>query len=212
MRRFLILLVLLSLTTPTVHAQDPPPDMAAQMEEANRKFDEWIEATNQFIGDVTFDEKSIQSLMEHWDEMEAIGKAKKEEEEDVPANYAEILSDPAYQAFAASNGLAAEPWLKKSMRIISMIMREQMSSGFDQAEAQIPQQQAMIDQQCAQVGEELCKQMKDGISASIAMIERQRTAFNTLPEPTTEEQALLDQYTEELMGKMMAESHPEPTG
>jgi hypothetical protein len=204
MRRALPLLLLLaaiaSLPAPVDGQQ--PADTVTLVEEANRKLDEWIDTTRVFVGDVRVEEADLESFLEHYEEFSTLGEEMDEEEDEGFVDYDEVLADPAYRSWAAANGLAAEPWLKRSMRIIALTMRDQMQAGFAQAEAQLPEQRRMINEQCAQVGAEMCRQMKAGLEMSMAMFEHQKARIGDLPQPAASEQALLERYAGELTALM----------
>jgi hypothetical protein len=195
-----ILLLTAAVLASGVAVAQQTADMTALVDEANRKLDEWVAKTNDFVGDVRFDAGDIESLIEHYEEFSSLGEEMTDDEEFL--DYDEVLADPRYQAFARANGLAAEPWLKKSMRIIALTMRDQMEAGLAQAEAQMPEQRRMIEEQCTQVGPEMCAQMKASIDMSVKMFEHQKNRLADLPEGTAEEQALLERYAEEMAALM----------
>ncbi|MDH3254665.1 MAG: hypothetical protein OEM62_06720 [Acidobacteriota bacterium] len=195
-----ILLLVAPLLFSSVTGAQEAADTTAMVEEANRKLDEWIDNTNDFVGDVRIDAGDIESFIEHYAEFSELGDEMDDDEEFV--DYDEVLADPRYRSFAAGHGLVAEPWLKKSMRIIALSMRGQMQAGLAQAEAQMPEQRRMIDEQCAQMGPEMCTQMKASIEMSMAMFEHQKNRLGDLPEATASEQALLERYAEEMASLM----------
>jgi len=201
MRRALTTFALLAFAAATLPAQGPE-DMAAAYEEANRVFNEWLTATKAFVGDVTFAEEDMQSLIEHW---RALSELDIGGDQQGPTDYGEILNDPRYQSFAAENGLPAEPWLKKTSRIMVMNVGERMRAQLALADGQIPQQGQMVEQQCAQpeASEETCSQMRQQLEFGVEMLGRQREAWNSLPEPTEGEAALLQQYEAQLTELMM---------
>lgn len=206
MKRPLPLLFLLTAIASLPAAVDgqQPVDTAALVEEANRKLDDWVDKTRAFVGDVRVGDADMQSFLEHYEEFTTLGEGMDEEEDEDFVDYDEVLADPQYRSWAAAHGLAAEPWLKRSMRIVALTMRDQMQAGFAQAEAQLPQQQRMIDEQCAQVGAEICRQMREGLEMSKAMFEHQKARIGDLPRPTASEQALLERYAGELAALMAA--------
>lgn len=197
MRRSIpFLLLVASLALPVAAGAQQPADMTTMVEEANRKLDEWIEKTRAFVGEERIDAGDLESFLEHYEGFSRLGEEMSEDEEFV--DYDAVLADSQYRTWAAANGLAAEPWLKKSMRIIALTMRDQMRAGLAQAEAQMPEQRRMIEEQCAQAGAEMCEQMKASLDASMAMFEHQKKRFGDFPQPTAAEQALLERYADEL--------------
>ncbi len=205
MHRTLVIFISAVLAAGGALAQAPGADMAAAEEEANRKFEEWLEATRAFIGDVTFDEGDVRSLIELWPEFSELGEEFEEdsEEHDELMDYREILRDARFRSWAAANGLSGEPWLKKTMRVITMVTRGQMETIFAQAEAQMPKQLEEIEGQRSQMGEEMYQQIKRSIEASVQMFKKQRAAWADMPRPVAGEQALLDKYHDDLVGLMM---------
>lgn len=195
-----ILPLVVVLLLPSVAGAQEPPDMDAIVEEANRKLDEWIDHTRAFVGDVRIDASDMESFLDHYDGFSSLGEQMSEDEEFV--DYDQVLADPAYRAWAAANGLAPEPWLKRSMRIIALAMREQMQAGFAQAEAQMPEQRRMIEEQCAQADADMCQQMMASLDASMAMFEHQKKRFGDLPQPTDAERAVLERYADDVSALM----------
>lgn len=206
-RTILTLLLLASAVVPGAAGAQAPGDMTAEVEEANQRLDQWIENTRAFVGDVRIDAADIESFIEHYESFSSLGDEVGQDEEFI--DYEEVLAEPRYQAWAAANGLAAEPWLKKSMRIIALTMREQMQAGIAQAEVQMPEQRRMIDQQCAQVGAEMCQQMRTSLEAAMAMFEHSKKRIDDLPEETAGEHELLARYRDEMAALMAADDEDE---
>lgn len=204
MRRPLPLLLMLAtiVSLPAAVDGQQPADTATVVEEANRELDEWIDKTRAFVGNVRVEAADMESFLEHWEEFSTLGEDMDEEEDSGFVDYDEVLADPAYRSWAAANGLAAEPWLKGSMRIVALTMRDQMQARLAQAEAQLPEQRRLIDEQCVQVGAEICRQMKEGLEASMAMFEHQKARSSDLPQPTASERAILERYAGEITALM----------
>jgi len=199
MKRPIPMLLLIVLLPAAVGAQQSA-DTTAMVEEANRKLDEWIDSTRAFVGDVRIDASDMESFLEHYDGFSSLGEEMSEDEEFV--DYDQVLADPAYRAWAAANGLAPEPWLKRSIRITALAMRDQMQAGFAQAEAQMPEQRRMIEDQCAEAGADMCQQMMASLDASMAMFEHQKKRFGDLPQPTDAERAVFERYADDLSALM----------
>ena len=164
-------------------------------QEASQRYNELIDAMVEHTSGIEFAERDIESVLSLWDELEAIGL---EDEEEEILDIEEILADQRYRSWAVSHGLDAEDWFRKSMRIQLMMMREEMHASAGMMEAQRAQQEAMIEAQCAQVGEEMCRQMRLGLEAMAAF----GKAWERIPAPTSAEAALLEKYQEQLMGLM----------
>ena len=89
------------------------------------------------------------------------------------------------------------------------MMKEQMATHLAAAEAQLPPQLQMIEEQKAQYGEEAYQTMKHSLEASAAMMKRQRKAWAGMPEPTASERALLETYRGDLAALMMDDDEEE---
>jgi hypothetical protein len=206
MRYKTCILVLFAVVAAPILAQTATVDIEAEMAAAQLKFEEWLASTNAFIGSTTFNEDDIRSFIELWPELAAIDEEEDDEEE---VDYEEMLSDPRYREFAETHGLVAESWFKKSVRILTLVMKEQMATHLAAAEAQLPQQLQMIEEQRAQYGEETYQTMKRSLEASTEMMKMQRKAWAGMPDPTASERALLETYRGELAALMMGEDEEE---
>lgn len=174
-----------------------------EMEHAAREFQEWVDAMSDYVADVRFDEKDVQSFLQYWQEFSELGIGEDVGEE---ADWEQlrdldfILEHAAYRSWIAAHGLDPDDWLRKTLRIQMMVMRDQMAQSHDLMQEQRPEQMAMIEEQCKQVGPELCRQMKDAMAASMAISESMGTSWEKFPEPTASEAALLEQYQGQIMG------------
>ncbi len=83
-----------------------------------------------------------------------------------------------------------------------------MSASAAMMQGQMAQQEAMIEEQCAQVGEEMCKQMRQGLEAMAAF----GKAWERIPAPTSAEAELLEEYQGQLMGLMQSQDEDEDYG
>lgn len=183
-------MVVLLLTVP-LGAQ--LPDEAV---EASAQFNAWIEAMGEAVSSVRFDDGDVQSFVKYWPEFETLGEEESQDEEDWEElrTLDWILDHPRYRAWVASRGFDGRDWLLKSMRIMLMSMRDEMQAGMAMAQQGMPQQMAEIEKQCAQMGEELCAQIKASMAASAAVVANAGEVWEKVPEPTAGERALLDRY------------------
>jgi len=197
--RKLLNAVLIALVSIGAYAQDA--EQAA--EEALETLGQMSVEVNKFVGDVRFDESDVRSLIELWEEYTEFGEDDYETDDEV--DFESVLDDDAYLRWAASHGLDAEDWARKTVRITMMIYREQMLEAAQGMPEQMAQQMAMLEAQRDQLGEEMYQQMKQGMEESArygnAVVENARS----LPEPTAAEQAILDKYRAELMSLMESE-------
>lgn len=178
-------------------------------------FDKAIADTNkmvgqlsEFIADVRFDEGDIEKMIELWDDYES-SQSFEPDDDDTEIDFDEALADPKYRSWAASNGLDAEDFMRKTTRITMLLFAEQMQASAAMMREQIPQQMAMIEAQKDQVGEEIYQQMKQGMEESQRYSEALSQSWSKLGKPTAAEQRALDAYSDELMALMNSDSDDE---
>jgi hypothetical protein len=191
---FTFLIIALTSAVPT-NAQSQ--DEAIQ--EALQQFDEMITKISDFTADVRFTEGDIESYIRHFEEFSSF-EGQDDEEEIVDFN--DVLTDPEYRSWATEQGLDPDTWLRKSTRISMVLMRDQIQAAAEMMRSQYPQQMSMIEEQCKDVDEETCQQMKQALASNFAMFEKQGRAWERLPEPTAAEQALLVEHADELQAVM----------
>lgn len=192
---------LITLVPVTVFAQDV--EQAA--EEAVQTLERMSVEVNRFVGDVRFDESDVRSLIELWDEYNQFGEDTDESDDEI--DFDMMINDDAYRRWAASHGLKAEDWARKTVRITMALYREQMLAAAKVMPEQMAQQMAMLEEQRDQLGEEMYRQIKQGMEESAKYGEAIAENARSLPKPTTAEQAILDKYRAELM--MLMESDDE---
>lgn len=201
--RKLLNVALIALVPVAVFAQDV--EQAA--EEALESLDQMSVEVNNFVGDVRFDESDVKSLIELWEEYTEFEEDDYESDDDF--DFESILNDDAYLSWAASHGLEAEDWARKTVRITMMLYREQMLEAARVMPEQMSQQMAMIEGQREQLGEEMYQQMKQGMEESARYGNAIAENARSLPEPTAAEQAILDKYRAELMTLMESDDEGE---
>lgn len=201
--RKLLNVALIALVPVAVFAQDV--EQAA--EEALETLDQMSVEVNNFVGDVRFDESDVKSLIELWEEYTEFEEDDYESDDDF--DFESILNDDAYLSWAASHGLEAEDWARKTVRITMMLYREQMLEAARVMPEQMAQQMAMIEGQREQLGEEMYRQMKQGMEESARYGNAIAENARSLPEPTAAEQAILDKYRAELMTLMESDDEGE---
>jgi hypothetical protein len=200
------ILMLLAVVAAPIFAQTASVDVEAEMAAAQLEFAKWMASTRAFVAGTIFNDDDIRSVIELWPEFAAIGE---EEDEEEMVDYKEVLDDPVYKEFIAAHGLAGESWLKKSTRILFLVMKEQMATNLAAAEAQMPAQLQMIEEQKAQLGDDAYQTIKRAYEASVSMMKAQREAWASMPEPTASERALLETYQDDLAALMMDEDGEE---
>jgi hypothetical protein len=186
-----------------VLAQDA--DQATQ--EALDSLDQMSVEVNKFVGDVRFNEGDVTSLIGLWEEYSAFGEDDVESDEEF--DFDEMINDDEYLRWAASHGLEAEDWARKTVRITMMLYREQMLEAAKVMPEQMAQQMAMIEEQREQMGEEMYRQIKQGMEDSARYGKAIEENARSLPKPTAGEQVLLDRYRDELMMLMESDDNSE---
>ena len=208
MRRSLYCLVICSLGVVAL-----APVMLAQtveqtVEETQERFGAWVAEVNEFVGGVRFEEGDLRSLLDNWDDFSEFGENLKQDSEEnskeMP-DFAEILEDEDYRRWASQAGVDPEDWLRRSMRIVATMMRDQVLSNMAIAEAQIPTQMKVIEGQRSQIDEEMYEQLKQAMDNTLATMRSMTETAGRLPQPTAAEKVLLDKYDTELSAAMMGD-------
>ncbi len=204
--RKLLAVVLIAIAPIAVFAQDA--EQATK--EALDKLDQMSVEVNSFVGDVSFNESDVKSLIDLWEEYSEIGENDYESEEDI--DFESILNDERYLRWAKSHSLDADDWARKAVRITMMLYREQMLEAAKVMPEQMAQQLAMIEEQREQLGEEMYQQIKLGMEEAAQYGKAVAKNARSLPQPTVAEQAVLDKYRAELMMLMESEDEDEYYG
>ena len=190
----------------------PAQSQDDELAEAIRKFEAMVVEVKDFFGDVRFNDTDVMSLIELWDEYSEFGQMEEDDDDDEIVDFDEILADPQYRQWAASHGLNAEDWLRKTVRITMTLYREQILQGAAEAPQQIEQQLEAIEQQREQLGEEMYQQMKQMMEASAAMSQKMAETARELPEATASEMVALESHRDQLMMLMMSDDEYDEYG
>jgi len=169
-----------------------------EINESNRKFQEWAVSISEFVKDVRFNEKDVHDFINQRDEFNAFGEEQDSDDEEY-VDFNSILNDPAYLSWAKSKGLDSDDWLKKSMRITAVMMRTQMEENMSGSQFDMTGQLAEIEKMRDQMGEEMYLQMKQALEAGAAAMQGLNNFYKELPDPTDTEKALLLKYKNQLM-------------
>jgi len=199
---FLICLIVALISAVPANAQS----QEEAIQEALQQFDEMITKISDFTADVRFTEDDIESYIHHFEEFSSF-EGQDDEEEIV--DFSDVLADPEYRSWATEQGLDPDMWLRKSTRISMVLMRDQIQAAAEMMRSQYPQQMSMIEEQCKEVDEDICQQMKQAMASNFAMFEKQGKALDRLPEPTAAEQALLVEHADELQAVVMGAEEDE---
>lgn len=201
--RKLLAVALFAAAPIAVLAQDA--EQATQ--EALDSLDQMSVEVNRFVGDVRFNEGDVTGLIDLWEEYSAFGEDDVESDEQF--DFDEMINDDEYLRWAASHGLEAEDWARKTVRITMMLYREQMLEAAKVMPEQMAQQMAMVEEQREQMGEEMYRQIKQGMEDSARYGKAIEENARSLPKPTAAEQVLLDKYRDELMMLMESDDNSE---
>jgi hypothetical protein len=182
------------------------------IEEGKRKLDTLVTEVQEIAGGVRFDEDDVESLIRLWPEFDELSRMVDDDGDDDSMDFKAVLADPNYRRWAASHGVDAEDWMRKTVRIMMTLYREQTLQSAARAPQQIQEQMEMIEQQRAQLGEEAYQQMKEAMETSAAMSKYMEEAVRKMPEATAAEEAVLDKHRDELMMLMMSDDDEDAYG
>ena len=180
--------------------------------EGKRELDKLVTEVQEIAGNVRFDEADVERLIRLWPEFDEFSQMADNDDDDDSIDFKAMLADPAYRQWAASHDLDAEDWMRKTVRITMTLYREQTLQSVALAPQQIQKQMEMMEQQRAQVGEELYQQMKQVMESSAAMSKYMEEAVRKMPEATAAEVAVLDKHRDELMMLMMSDEDEDEYG
>jgi len=169
------------------------------MDASNRQFEQWAISLSEFVKDVRFNEDDVQSLLSLWDDFTAVGEKEAEEDEGEYIDFNSILNDAAYRSWAKSKGLSGETWLKKTMRIMAMIMRSSIEANSSEGQFNIKAQLEQLEEMRAQMDEQSYQQMKQAMEAGAAAMQGLDNSYKHLPVPNDYEKMLLVKYNDQLM-------------
>ena len=192
---FLLLTVLLFFSGSPAAGQSSQDDIEA----SNREFEAWAISLSEFVKDVRFNEKDMQSLLDLWGEFTAIGDEKADEEEDEYIDFNTILNDADYRAWASAKGINGDMWLKKTMRVIAMMMRSSIEANNSAAQFDMKAQLQELEQMKAQMDAETYRQVREAMEAGAAEMQGLNKSYKHLPVPTDAEKILLVKYNDQLM-------------
>ena len=168
------------------------------MEESNHEFAEWTASLAGFVRDVRFDEKDMQSFLSLYDDFSDIGVHSENGDEEY-VDFNTILDDAEYLSWARARGIDSETWLRKTMRIIAVMMRTEMEENGSEEQLDLESQLAELEEMRSRIGEESYQQMKQALEAGAAALAGMEDSYHNLPVPTGTEKTLIAKYKERLM-------------
>ena len=159
-KRCTFLLTLAALIGGIAGAESPEDSAATAIAD----YEQWIDVIAEFTQGVEFSESDLRNMLQYWPEMEGLAVMNRQVDAGSAAEFAgdvqEILADGEYRAWASGKGLDPEDWLRKSMRVASVYIMQQMEGQREVLASQRESYEAMLEQACAQVDEQTCKQMR----------------------------------------------------
>jgi hypothetical protein len=166
--------------------------------ESNQQFEQWSKNLAEFVKDVRFNEEDVKSFLSLADDFNSFG-AEEDDDSGEYLDFTTILNDEDYLAWAKSKGINSDNWLKKTMRIIAVMMRTEIEANISGEPFDLQAQMEDLEEMRAQMGEEEYQQMKQALAAGNAAMEGMEDAYKHLPVPTDAEKALLAKYKDQLM-------------
>jgi len=166
--------------------------------ESSRQFEQWTKSLADFVRDVRFNEKDVQSFISLADDFNSFGA----EQDDGNGEYVDfntVLHDPDYLSWARSKGINSDMWLKKTMRIIAIMMRTEIEANTSGEQFDMQAQLEQLEEMRAQIGEEAYLQAKQALTAASGAMQGMEDSYRHLPVPTDAEKALLAKYHDQLM-------------
>lgn len=191
---FLLLSVLMLISVSSALGQSSQDDIAA----SNLQFEEWSKSLAEFVKDIRFNEDDIQSFISLADDFNSFG-TEDDNEDGEYIDFSTILNDSEYLSWARSKGINSEMWLKKSMRIVAVMMRTEMEENSPEEQFDMQDQLEELEKMRDQIGEENYQQAVQAMTAASAAMQGLENAYKNLPVPTEAEKTLLAKYKDQLM-------------
>jgi len=189
-----LLSVFVLITVSPAAGQSSRDDIAA----SNRQFEEWTKRLGAFVTGVRFDEADVQSFIRLYDDFTAIGNEHYDAGEEY-VDFNAILHDAEYRSWAKSKNLDYDLWLRKTMRIIAVMMRTEIEANNAEEQSDMQAQLEELEKMKEHMGEEAYQQMKQAMTDGTLAMQGMEDAYRNLPVPTDAEKALLAKYAAQLM-------------
>ena len=190
----LLAFILLAWVSPAL-GQSSQEDIASSTQE----FEQWTKNLADFVKDVRFNETDIQSFISLAEDFNALGAQEKKESEEEFIDINTIANNEEYLAWAQSKGINSEAWLKKTMRIIAIMMQTEMAANNSEEQIDLQEQLKELEAMRDQMGEEVYQQALKAMTDASAAMQGLGNAFKHLPVPTEAEKQLLAKYKDDLM-------------
>ena len=190
----LLLAVFMLIHVSPALGQSSQDDLA----ESTQQFEQWSKSLADFVKDVRFNEEDVKSFLSLADDFNSFG-AEVDDEAGEYLDFNTILNDGDYLSWAKSKGINSDKWLKKTMRIIAVMMRTEIEANISGEPFDLKAQMEDLEEMRAQMSEEEYQQIKQALAAGSAAMEGMEDAYKHLPVPTDAEKALLTKYKDQLM-------------
>ena len=179
----------------------PVPGQSSQDDIAysTQEFEHWTKNLADFVKDVRFNETDIQSFISLAEDFNAIGAQQKMEGENEFVDVSAIANNAEYLAWAQAKGINSQAWLKKTMRIIAVMMQTEMEANNSEEQIDLQEQLKELEAMRDQMGEDVYQQALKAMTDASAAMQGLDNAYKYLPVPTEAEKQLLEKYREALM-------------
>ena len=190
---WLLLAVLMFVCISPVLAQSSQDDLTY----SGQNFEQWSKNLAEFVKDVRFNEEDIQSFIKLADDFNDFD-AQNDSEAGEYVDFGTIANNAEYLAWARSKGINSEAWLKKTMRIIAVMMKTEIEANRSEEQIDLQEQLKQLESMRDQMGEEVYQQALRSMTAASAAMQGLDNAYKNLPVPTEAEKNLLAKYREVL--------------
>jgi len=187
------------------------------VEQAVKPYSAWIDKLADFTRGIEFDEQDVERLLDQPEALRSLETLGREGEggetpQGFDAAAKAALADPDYRAWAAEAGLDPRLWLRKVMRVstvVLLIASEELREDEREQQADFA---ATIEARCATVGEEACRQMRGALEESRAMSEAVAAALARLVPPSAREREVFERHAAELLELFGDPAEDDPFG
>jgi hypothetical protein len=161
----------------------------------------FVKALVEYTKDVHLTEPALGDILDHYDTLEQIhdgdddGRVVERAFQDGRYDFEVIVGDPAYAEWCRERDLEPEPFFRSLLRLEALRMRKEGLAGLEAALAELPEREAELETMREQVGEEAYREGRAALAAAAATVEETRELMARLPEPSTEETALLGRHS-----------------
>ncbi|MCB9932596.1 MAG: hypothetical protein H6841_04150 [Planctomycetes bacterium] len=165
-------------------------------------FEKVFKDVDKVVDSVKVTDEDIQSFLKHNDSFdEAMEKDEKFEElkdKNIKEAFDHAVKSEIYKAWADKNGLKAEDWLRKAVRIMVLNVKVNMGPSMAEQAEMIAEQRKMVEGMKDMLGEEEYKEAIKAIEDGEKTLKGMTKVIDGLPAGTDEEKKLIEKYAEKL--------------